>query len=96
MTLATLKQELEELLLVHYGQMHAESGKHVRILSTWQNWCVQNSFRSKPTPYEQALKRIETHVAELNRKFGAGAELPWLKASQKRKRLIRFEGIPRK
>lgn len=64
-------RELQERLLVHAQQVHAESGRHELQLQSWQRVTKTAGVVSTP---ENAKARIEAAVASIRAKV---ASLPW-------------------
>jgi hypothetical protein len=70
--------ELEERLLVHVTSEHTETGKHSKVLQTWENWAAKAcfSFNNLIDP-GVARTRLEIRLSNLNSRFSANAKLPW-------------------
>lgn len=75
-------RELERKLLVYSHQFHTESGKHAKVLETWEHCAERVGFNGSETP--DARDRLEVLVTELNQKFNANAILPWTKEARRR------------
>ena len=69
-------RELEFRLLVHSEQFHTESGKHAKRLETWERWAERAGIKTSLTA-DQAKKRFEEIVQELNKEFAGSGSLPW-------------------
>jgi hypothetical protein len=71
-------QELEQRMLVYAAQVHTESGKHAKVLQTWNAWARDIGVRIRPKSPEAARKFLEQRVAEINNNHpGANGTLPW-------------------
>jgi hypothetical protein len=70
-------RELERKLLVHAGQIHTESGAHAKILESWKHWTSRASFDVPVIQFEEAKRRFEKQLSELNAKYRGRATLPW-------------------
>ena len=71
-------QELEQRMLVHTAQVHTESGKHAKVLKTWNAWAREIGFRVRPKSPEASRGLIEQRVTEINNNYpGAKGTLPW-------------------
>jgi hypothetical protein len=70
-------RELEVNLLVHSQEIHTETGAHAKCLETWKFWSKEVVFAEKKIPPEDAKKRLEKVLADLNRQFDASGSLPW-------------------
>jgi hypothetical protein len=76
-TLADAARELEIRLLVHSQEIHAERGAHAKVLQTWKVWIGEAGLTGKKMLPENAKKRLEKVLADLNSRFGAEGSLPW-------------------
>jgi hypothetical protein len=72
-----IARELEGRLLVHANQIHTASGKHAKVLETWQTWADSAGFRARAKNPSTARRFLEQRLAELNTDFGGHGELPW-------------------
>lgn len=70
-------RELEFKLLVHSQEIHTDTGAHVKILETWEFWNKEVGFVGKKMATEEAKKRLEKVLADLNYQFDARGYLPW-------------------
>ena len=70
-------RELEIRLLIHSEEVHTEAGAHARNMETWKSWSNRVSFHGKEMRPEDAKMQLDALLAQLNRKFGATASLPW-------------------
>lgn len=70
-------RELELRLLIHAEQIHTESGKHAKVIETWDAWAGRVGFRERATNPVTARQFIEERVAEINQKYQANGALPW-------------------
>lgn len=68
---------LEGRLLLHANQIHTASGKHAKVLETWDNWADRAGFQAKAQNPSTARRFLEQRLAELNTDFGGHGELPW-------------------
>lgn len=52
--------KLDERLLVHSGQLHTASGKHVAVLRTWERWAApETQVLAAALDYETAVTALE-------------------------------------
>lgn len=65
-------KELETRLLVHSGQRHTESGKHVLVLETWARWAERRAVRALQVAEGKEL--LENAARSLGTPLTA---LPW-------------------
>ncbi len=70
-------RELESRLLVHSQEVHTETGAHAKELETWKSWRRRISFAGRNVSLEDAKKRLEKVVADLDSQYGARSSLPW-------------------
>lgn len=68
---------LEERLLIYTESLHTDSGKHIRILKTWDQAFKDRKYKARPLPYEEAVDAIENLFSE----FAPDGLIkrPWLK-----------------
>lgn len=74
-----LAAKLEERLLLYSESVHTESGKHVRVLRTWQALAEAKGCKIKKDNYHKASTHFENLQNELVEKFGGIIHLPWKK-----------------
>jgi hypothetical protein len=65
-------RELEGRLLVHASEVHTESGKHAKLLRTWEAWSRDVGEPELPTP--AAARALLESTA---RALPGGGRLPW-------------------
>jgi len=70
-------RELESRLLIHAEQIHTESGKHAKVIETWDVWASRASFRPRADNPASAKRSIEQRLADLNQKHNGSGKLPW-------------------
>ncbi len=71
-------QELELRMLAHSAQVHTESGKHAKVLKTWNAWAREIGFRVRAKSAEAARGFLERRVGEINSHYPkASGTLPW-------------------
>lgn len=70
-------RELESRLLVHAEQIHTESGKHAKIIETWDAWAKRAGFRARASDPVAARRFIEQQLKNLNTKYNELGKLPW-------------------
>lgn len=75
-------RELERKLLVHSEQFHTESGKHAKLLETWEHWSQRIGVATGSVTATEAKINLEDGLRKLNEKFAAKAQLPWMKVSK--------------
>ncbi len=62
---------LEQRLLVKSAEIHTESGRHAKVLSSWRSWWAQHGDGALPQA-DAARQRIEAVVGETEHRL-----LPW-------------------
>ena len=70
-------RELELRLLIHADQIHTESGRHAKVLETWDAWAKRVRFRARAKNPAAAKRFIEERLADLNQKYDGNGALPW-------------------
>lgn len=71
-------RELEKNLLIYSEQFHSETGAHAKNLESWEHWAKRVGFsRPKTITTEQATKKLEQVINNLNLKYKAKGQLPW-------------------
>lgn len=70
-------RELELRLLIHAEQIHTESGKHAKVIETWDAWAKRIGFRVRAKSPAAARRFLEERLAGLNKQHDASAKLPW-------------------
>jgi hypothetical protein len=76
-TVADAARELEVRLLVHSQEIHTESGAHAKVLQTWKVWIGEGRLAVKKMLPEDAKRRLEKLLADLNSGFDTEDSLPW-------------------
>ena len=74
---ADATRELESRLLVHAEQIHTESGKHAKILETWDAWARRVGFRARANDPMAARRFLEQRLAAINKKHNGNGRFPW-------------------
>ena len=69
--------ELEARLLIHAEQIHTESGKHAKIIETWDAWVKRVGFRPHRQDPVAARQFLEQRLADINKKYSGRGKLPW-------------------
>jgi hypothetical protein len=64
-------------LLVHSREIHTERGAHAKVLETWKVWIEEAGLAGKKMLPEDAKRRLEKVLADLNSEFDAEGSLPW-------------------
>lgn len=72
-------RELEVRLLLHADQIHTESGKHAKVLETWDVWAKRVGFRAKATSPSKARVFFEHRLTQINTDYDGNGWLPWQK-----------------
>lgn len=70
-------RELELRLLIHAEQVHTESGKHAKVIETWDAWTKRIGFRAQATDSVAARRFLEQRLAGINKKHNGNGQLPW-------------------
>ena len=70
-------RELELQLLIHAEQVHTESGKHAKVIETWNGWKKRIGFRARATDPVAARRFLEQRLATINEKHNGHGQLPW-------------------
>ena len=74
---ADVANELESRVLIHTEQIHTESGKHARLIETWDAWAIRASFRAHANDPVAARHVLEQRLALINEKHDGRGKLPW-------------------
>ena len=70
-------RELELRMLLHADQIHTESGKHAKVLETWDVWAKRVGFRARATSPSKAKLFFERGLARMNADYDRNGWLPW-------------------
>lgn len=70
-------RELELRLLIHAEQIHTESGKHAKVIETWDTWTKRIGFRVRAKDPVAARRFLEQRLAAINKKHDGHGQLPW-------------------
>ncbi len=70
-------RELELRLLIHADQVHTESGKHAKVIETWNAWAKRIRFRTRAKDPVDARHFLEQRLAAVNKKHNGHGQLPW-------------------
>lgn len=70
-------RELELRLLIHAEQVHTESGKHAKVIETWDAWTKRIRFRARAKDPVDARHFLEQRLAAINSKHNGHGQLPW-------------------
>ena len=70
-------RELELRLLIHAEQVHTESGKHAKVIETWDAWKKRIGFRARATDPVAARRFLDQRLAVINKKHNGNGQLPW-------------------
>ena len=76
-TVVDAVRELETRLLVHSKEIHTERGAHAKFLQTWKVWIGETGLVGKKMLPEDAKRKLEKVLADLNSQFDAEGSLPW-------------------
>lgn len=69
--------KLEERLLIFSESVHTESGKHIRVLKSWDHLLRERKFKAKKITPEKAMQSLESLADELKSRYQAKVKLPW-------------------
>jgi len=70
-------RELELRLLIHAEQIHTESGKHAKVIETWDAWSKRIGFRARAKDPVAARRFLEQRLVGINKKHNGHGQLPW-------------------
>ena len=70
-------RELESRLLLHAEQIHTESGKHAKVIETWDAWATRADFRARAKDPVAARRFLEQRLGGMNKKYNGNGKLPW-------------------
>jgi len=70
-------RSLEQRLLVKADEVHTDSGRHAKVLSSWRTWWEAHASGPLPTP-ESARERLEARLGD------AARWLPWVPRKKRR------------
>jgi hypothetical protein len=69
--------ELEAKLLVCSEEVHTESGRHAKLLLTWERWCESRRFAPGPLTPDEGKAQIEMAALALPTAEPVRLSLPW-------------------
>lgn len=72
-----LASKLEERLLVHSENVHTDSGKHIRLMRTWQGLMCSKGHTPKRMDYGTAVTNFVDVTDMLVKIPGAKIQFPW-------------------
>lgn len=72
-----LASKLEEQLLIYSESIHSDSGKHIRVLSTWDEALRIRNYQPQLLPIEKAQQQFEDARFEISRYAKARVKFPW-------------------
>lgn len=72
-----VSRELELRLLIHAEQIHTDSGKHAKVIETWDAWAGRAGFRARAKDPVAARRSLEQRLTSLNKKYNGRGQLPW-------------------
>jgi hypothetical protein len=70
-------RELETRLLIHAEQIHTDSGKHAKVIETWDTWAKRAGFRARANDPVAARRFVEQRLTNINSKSNGRGKLPW-------------------
>ncbi len=70
-------RELETRLLVRGEPEHTASGRHAKLLESWDRWIVRVRPSPPVVPSDAGRRELEEALAALNDRYGAFGRLPW-------------------
>jgi len=70
-------RELELKLLIHADQIHTSSGRHAKVLETWDNWTKRNRFKALRLKPESARRFFDKRLQAINERHQGCGRLPW-------------------
>jgi hypothetical protein len=70
-------RELELRLLIHAQQIHTKSGKHAKVLETWDNWARRVGFHIRAKSSSKAQRYLEERLASIKTSSGDCSHFPW-------------------
>lgn len=70
---------LEKLLLASGESQHTPSGKHIKVLLSWEEAARRLGHKIRKVPREEAERAWELRVNEFNRAHRTSFRLPWQK-----------------
>jgi hypothetical protein len=72
-----LASKLEEKLLVYSESIHTDSGKHVRILQSWNTLAKTKKFKPEKIDYSEAIAHFENLKLRLEKSCNTNVKMPW-------------------
>jgi hypothetical protein len=71
-------RELEFHLLIHTEQVHTKSGRHAKILQTWDEWAKAAKFRGRAKSPAAARRFLEERMNSVNKEYpNKFVRFPW-------------------
>lgn len=77
-------KELETRLLARGEQEHTASGRHAKVLESWDRWASRQRPALPALAAEAGRLELEAALAALNERHGARGRLPWQRAQRRR------------
>lgn len=75
--LSDTTRELESRLLIHAEQIHTESGRHSKMIETWDAWAKRVGFRAQTKDADSARRSLDQRLTVINEKHNGSGKLPW-------------------
>jgi hypothetical protein len=76
-SLGEASRELEKRILIFSEQVHTEKGAHAKVLESWRHWTRRVGSELPKIKPEQARRKLEELLDNLNLQFQARGKLPW-------------------
>jgi hypothetical protein len=70
--------KLEERMLVISESVHTTSGKHIRILKSWDHVIRSRKFKPKKISPEKAMSALDAFAEQLADTYQTKVKLPWI------------------
>jgi hypothetical protein len=72
-----IAREIERRLLARGEQAHTASGRHGKLLESWERWGKRVSVPAPIPSPEEGRRQLEEVLAALNRRYDGRGRLPW-------------------
>jgi hypothetical protein len=72
-----MTRELEKRLLAHANEVHTTSGRHAKVLESWERWAISAGVDVGRLTAKESQTRIEKAAERLAERSDTKPRLPW-------------------
>ncbi len=80
----SVARELETKLLARGEQEHTASGRHAKVLESWDRWASRQRPAIAPLGADAGRLELEAALGALNERHGGRGRLPWQRPARRR------------